>query len=222
MTPPDIEDEAEKTLTALGMWRLPVDPMAIAKEEGIEAGPRPLQREVRRADQIRQGRENLHPLLSRAVPRADRGEGEVFDRARARSLLPGAPQGVSAPRPHGGITESRVRGGERRRGILGDAIAKKHTDGPRGRGVPRHESVYNRDPHRAPGTQPGRAHRPPAGRGSTPAGPGHRGRGRRLDRRPRPPQGRPGTPPGRPQRPPPRAGHPDRHRGRRGPAAEGP
>ena len=52
--------------------------------------------------------------------------------------------------PCRGITESRGREVERRRGILGDAIAKKHTDGPRGRGVPRHESVYHRDPHRAP------------------------------------------------------------------------
>jgi hypothetical protein len=39
VTPLNIEDEAEKTLTALGMWRLPVDPMAIAKEEGIELAP---------------------------------------------------------------------------------------------------------------------------------------------------------------------------------------
>jgi len=37
--PLNIEDEAEKTLVALGMWRLPVDPMAIAKEEGIELAP---------------------------------------------------------------------------------------------------------------------------------------------------------------------------------------
>ena len=42
----------------------------------------------------------------------------------------------------GGITRSRGREIERRRGILGDAIAKKLTHGPRGRGVPRHERVY--------------------------------------------------------------------------------
>jgi hypothetical protein len=39
VTPLNIEVEAEKTLTALRMWRLPVDPMAIAKEEGIELAP---------------------------------------------------------------------------------------------------------------------------------------------------------------------------------------
>lgn len=40
MTPPlDIEEEAKKTLQALGMWRLPVNPIAIAKEEGIELAP---------------------------------------------------------------------------------------------------------------------------------------------------------------------------------------
>ena len=60
--------------------------------------------------------------------------------------------------------------------------------------------------------EPGRADRPPPGRGPAAAGPGRRGRGRRLDRRPRPPQGRGRTPPGRPQRPPPRADHPDRPR----------
>ncbi len=39
MTTPDIEEEARKTLAALRMWRLPVDPLAIAKEEGIELAP---------------------------------------------------------------------------------------------------------------------------------------------------------------------------------------
>jgi IrrE N-terminal-like domain len=35
----DIEEEAKKVLVALGMWRLPVNPLAIAKEEGIELAP---------------------------------------------------------------------------------------------------------------------------------------------------------------------------------------
>lgn len=35
----DIEALAKKHLIALGMWRLPVDPLAIAKEEGIETAP---------------------------------------------------------------------------------------------------------------------------------------------------------------------------------------
>src|ERR1700722_19591124 len=39
VTPLDIEEEARTTLVALGMWRLPVDPMAIAKEERIELAP---------------------------------------------------------------------------------------------------------------------------------------------------------------------------------------
>jgi hypothetical protein len=39
VTPLNIEVEAEKTLTALRMWWLPVDPMAIAREEGIELAP---------------------------------------------------------------------------------------------------------------------------------------------------------------------------------------
>jgi len=34
-----IEDFAKATLTALGMWRLPVDPFAIVREEGIELAP---------------------------------------------------------------------------------------------------------------------------------------------------------------------------------------
>ena len=34
-----IEDFAKATLTALGMWRLPVDPFAIVQEEGIELAP---------------------------------------------------------------------------------------------------------------------------------------------------------------------------------------
>src|SRR5213592_4531651 len=37
--PLDIEAEAKKHLIALDMWRLPVDPFAIAKEEGIELAP---------------------------------------------------------------------------------------------------------------------------------------------------------------------------------------
>jgi len=37
--PLDIEAEAKKNLVALDMWRLPVDPFAIAKEEGIELAP---------------------------------------------------------------------------------------------------------------------------------------------------------------------------------------
>ena len=39
MTTPDIEEEARKILIALGMWRLPVNPLLIAKEEGIELAP---------------------------------------------------------------------------------------------------------------------------------------------------------------------------------------
>jgi hypothetical protein len=35
----DIEDLAKKHLIALDMWRLPVNPLAIAKEEGIELAP---------------------------------------------------------------------------------------------------------------------------------------------------------------------------------------
>src|SRR5689334_20137040 len=37
--PDEIEALAKKHLIALGMWRLPVDPVAIAKEEGIELAP---------------------------------------------------------------------------------------------------------------------------------------------------------------------------------------
>lgn len=37
--PLDIEAQAKKHLIALDMWRLPVDPFAIAKEEGIELAP---------------------------------------------------------------------------------------------------------------------------------------------------------------------------------------
>lgn len=37
--PLDIEALAKKHLIALGMWRLPVNPLAIAKEEGIELAP---------------------------------------------------------------------------------------------------------------------------------------------------------------------------------------
>jgi hypothetical protein len=39
MSPADIEALAKKHLIALGMWRLPVDPLAIAREEGIELAP---------------------------------------------------------------------------------------------------------------------------------------------------------------------------------------
>src|SRR4051794_26996765 len=40
VTPPlDIEAVAKATLIALRMWRLPVNPLAIAKEEGIELAP---------------------------------------------------------------------------------------------------------------------------------------------------------------------------------------
>jgi hypothetical protein len=39
MVPVDIEALAKKHLIALGMWRLPVNPLAIAKEEGIELAP---------------------------------------------------------------------------------------------------------------------------------------------------------------------------------------
>lgn len=38
-TPLDIEALAKNRLRALGRWRLPVDPFAIAKEEGIELAP---------------------------------------------------------------------------------------------------------------------------------------------------------------------------------------
>jgi hypothetical protein len=37
--PDEIEALAKKHLVALGMWHLPVDPIAIAKEEGIELAP---------------------------------------------------------------------------------------------------------------------------------------------------------------------------------------
>jgi IrrE N-terminal-like domain len=37
--PPDIEALAKKHLIALDMWRLPVNPLAIAREEGIELAP---------------------------------------------------------------------------------------------------------------------------------------------------------------------------------------
>ena len=37
--PLDIETLAKNHLIALGMWRLPVNPLAIAKEEGIELAP---------------------------------------------------------------------------------------------------------------------------------------------------------------------------------------
>jgi hypothetical protein len=37
--PVDIQGLAKAQLSALGMWRLPVDPFAIAKEEGIELAP---------------------------------------------------------------------------------------------------------------------------------------------------------------------------------------
>lgn len=37
--PPDLEALAKDRLLALGMWRLPVDPFAIVKEEGIELAP---------------------------------------------------------------------------------------------------------------------------------------------------------------------------------------
>lgn len=36
---PDFDAIVKATLTTLGMWRLPVDPFAIAKEEGIELAP---------------------------------------------------------------------------------------------------------------------------------------------------------------------------------------
>jgi hypothetical protein len=39
VTTPEIEEEARKILATLGMWRLPVNPLAIAKEEGIELAP---------------------------------------------------------------------------------------------------------------------------------------------------------------------------------------
>ena len=68
----------------------------------------------------------------------------------------------------GGITKSRVREFERRRGILGDATVTSTPYGPRGRGVPRHERVYHRHPHRAPADRPGRPHRRSSGMG--PAG----------------------------------------------------
>jgi len=37
--PPDLEALTKDRLLALGMWRLPVDPFAIVKEEGIEIAP---------------------------------------------------------------------------------------------------------------------------------------------------------------------------------------
>jgi hypothetical protein len=39
LDPDDIELLAKEKLIALGMWRLPVNPLAIAKEEGIELAP---------------------------------------------------------------------------------------------------------------------------------------------------------------------------------------
>jgi hypothetical protein len=39
MDPDDIELLAKEKLIALGMWRLPVNPLAIAREEGIELAP---------------------------------------------------------------------------------------------------------------------------------------------------------------------------------------
>src|SRR5437588_7476661 len=39
MDPDDIELLAKEKLIALGLWRLPVNPLAIAKEEGIELAP---------------------------------------------------------------------------------------------------------------------------------------------------------------------------------------
>ncbi|GIW88278.1 MAG: hypothetical protein KatS3mg108_2602 [Isosphaeraceae bacterium] len=39
MRTPDIENFAKSTLIALDMWRLPVNPFAIVKEEGIELAP---------------------------------------------------------------------------------------------------------------------------------------------------------------------------------------
>jgi hypothetical protein len=35
----ELEEEAECILKALGMWRVPVDPFAIAREEEIELAP---------------------------------------------------------------------------------------------------------------------------------------------------------------------------------------
>jgi transposase len=81
-----------------------------------------------------------------------------------------------------GITKSRVRKVEGRRGILGDATVTSTPCGPRGRGVPRHERVYHRHPHRAPAHRPGRPYRSPPGGGPQAARPSRRGRGRRLDR----------------------------------------
>src|SRR5437868_2368574 len=37
--PLDVEDLAKSVLLALDMWRVPVDPFAIAKEEGIDLAP---------------------------------------------------------------------------------------------------------------------------------------------------------------------------------------
>src|SRR6516162_4703584 len=71
-----------------------------------------------------------------------------------------------------GITESRVREFEGRRGILGDATVTSTPVGLRGRGVPRHERVYHRDRHRAPAHRPGRPHRGPPGWGLADARPG--------------------------------------------------
>src|ERR1700687_5426988 len=39
VTPDDIEVFARSILVALGMWRLPVDPFAIVRQEGIELAP---------------------------------------------------------------------------------------------------------------------------------------------------------------------------------------
>ena len=95
VTPLDIEDEAEEDAGRPGHVAAAGGPDGHRQGGRNRAGSWPVRRKVQRADQVREGGEDFHPLLPRSRARAHRGAGEVFDRPRAGSLLLAAPPGAT-------------------------------------------------------------------------------------------------------------------------------